>query len=139
VQFGAAFNDLRNTVESDPRITALKDDWSSCMAEAGYDFTDESDVRTFLYRRLEDAGAISNLEIDSSGDSMGWSRVDFEPGGPIEAAVKGIVSEEIALAKLSLVCFGNYDEVRQTVYQEAEQRFVTDHLAELEQFRKDHS
>ena len=139
MQFGAAFNELRGIVESDPRITALKDDWSSCMAEAGYDFTDESDVRTFLFRRLEDVGAITNLEIDPSGETMGWSRVDFEPGGPIEAAVKEIVSEEIAIAKDSLVCSGNYDEVYQTVYQEAEQRFIEEHLTELEQFRKDHS
>ncbi|KAA3641502.1 MAG: hypothetical protein DWP92_01070 [Armatimonadetes bacterium] len=138
-KFGEAFNDLRGIVESDPRITALKDDWSSCMAAAGYDFTSESDVRTFLFRRLEDVGAITNLEVDSSGEVSLYFPVDFEPGDPIEAAVKKIASEEIALAKLSLVCFGNYDEVYEMVYQEAEQRFIAEHLAELEQFRRDHS
>ncbi len=137
-QFGVTLEDMRSTVESDPRIAELESKWSTCMAEEGYDFVQKSDVRGFLFRRLADIGAIANLEIDATGQTMSWGRVEIEPGGPIEAAVKEIVSEEIAMAKISLACSGDRDDVYQVVYREAEQRFIQENLSELEQFKKDH-
>ncbi|MEA3502747.1 MAG: hypothetical protein U9R47_08235, partial [Actinomycetota bacterium] len=60
-------------------------------------------------------------------------------GSPVEAAVKEIASEEIAIAKDSLACSGDQEKVYEEVFKEAEQRFIQEHLAELEQFKKDHS
>ena len=138
-QFGPLMEDLYGGLESDPRIAALESEWSSCMAEKGYDFTDRNDVEVFLLLRLEEVGAITDLEIDPEGMGYGYGGAVIEPGGPVEAAVKEIASEEIAIAKDSFTCSGDQDEVYQEVYGDAEQRFIEEHLAELEQFKKDHS
>ena len=138
-QFGPLMEDLYGGLDSDPRIVALESEWSSCMAEKGYDFVDRSDVEVFLLRRLEEVGAITDLEIDPEGMGFGYGGAEIEPGGSVEAAVNEIASEEIAIAKDSLGCSGDRDEVFQEVYGDAEQRFIEEHLTELEQFRKDHS
>ncbi|KAA3641500.1 MAG: hypothetical protein DWP92_01060, partial [Armatimonadetes bacterium] len=138
-QFGPMMEDLYSNLESDPRITELKGQWSSCMAEAGYDFTDEQDAQIFLLRRLEEVGAITDLDIQPDGNGWGYGGSEIEPGSSVEAAVKEIAAEEIAMAKVSLDCSGDIDKVFQEVYQEAEQRFIAENLAELEQFKKDHS
>ncbi|HZJ48228.1 MAG TPA: hypothetical protein VFD97_04220 [Acidimicrobiia bacterium] len=138
-QFGPMMEDIYSNLESDTRITELDGKWSSCMAENGYDFKDESDAQTFLLRRLEEVGAITGLEIDPSGNGWSYGIGEWGPGSPTEAAVKEIGAEELAMAKVSFDCSGDRDEVFQEVYQEAEQRFIAEHLAELEQFRKDHS
>ena len=137
-QFGPLMEDLYSGLESDPRIVELEGKWSSCMAEKGYDFADRNEAQVFLLRRLEEAGAITDLEIDPEG--MGWGYgggEEVEPGSPIEAAVKEIAAEEIAMAKVSLACSADEQEVFQEVYREAEQRFIQENLAELEQYKKE--
>ncbi len=136
-QFGPMMEDIYGSVESDPRIVEMEGKWSSCMAESGYEFTDRQDVEVFFLRRLEEVGAITDLEIDSEGMGLSYGSEGIEPGGPIEAAVKEIAAEEIAMAKVSLACSADQEKVFQEVYQEAEQRFIQENLAELEQFKKD--
>jgi hypothetical protein len=138
-QFGPMMEDIYGSVESDPRIVEMEGKWSSCMAEKGYEFTDRNDIEVFFLRRLEEVGAITDLEIDSEGMGFGYGYGggEIEPGGPIEAAVKEIAAEEIAMAKVSLACSADQEKVWQEVYQEAEQRFIQENLAELEQFKKD--
>ncbi|KAA3641501.1 MAG: hypothetical protein DWP92_01065 [Armatimonadetes bacterium] len=137
-QFGPMMNDLYSDLESDPRIAELDGKWSACMAKNGYDFKGESDAEMFLLRRLEEAGAVT-LELSPDGDMWGFSINEFEPGGPIEAAVKEIGAEELAMTQVSSTCSDERDKVFQEVYREAEQRFIAQHLAELAQFRRDHS
>ncbi len=136
-QFGPMMEDIYGSVESDPRIVELESKWSTCMAESGYEFSARQDVEVFFLRRLEEVGAITDLEIDSEGMGYGYGGAEIEPGGPIEAAVKEIAAEEIAMAKVSLSCSADQEKVFQEVYQEAEQRFIQENLAELEQFKKD--
>jgi hypothetical protein len=138
-QFGPLMEDLYMGLESDQRIAEFEAKWSSCMAEGGYDFTDQNDIEIFLLRRLEAVGAITDLDIDPDGMGLSYGSDGIEPGGPIEAAVKEIAAEEIAMAKVSLACSADQEKVWQEVYQEAEQRFIQENLAELEQFKKDHS
>ncbi len=138
-QFGPLMEDLYANLDSDPRIAEMESKWSECMADKGFDFTDRNDVEVFLLRRLEEVGAITDLEIDPEGMGFGYGGAEIEPGGPVEAAVNEIASEEIAIAQDSLACSSDRDEVYQEVYGEAEQRFIEEHLAELEQFKKDHS
>jgi len=136
-QFGPLMEDIYAGVESDPRIVELEGMWSSCMAETGYDFADRNEAQVFLLRRLEEVGAITDLEIDSEGMGWGYGGGEIEPGSPIEAAVKEIAAEEIAMAKVSLACSADQEKVFQEVYQEAEQRFIRENLAELERYKKE--
>ncbi len=136
-QFGPKMEDIYGSVESDPRIVELESKWSTCMAESGYEFSTRQDVEVFFLRRLEEVGAITDLEIDSEGMGLSYGGEGIEPGSPIEAAVKEIAAEEIAMAKVSLACSADQEKVFQEVYREAEQRFIQENLAELEQFKKD--
>ncbi len=140
-QFGPLMDEIFMGVESDPRIVDLEATWSACMADQGYDFAKRYDVDIYLLQRLEDVGAISDLDIDPEGMGYGYggSEGPIEPGSPMEAAIKEIADEEILIAKADLVCSADQDEVYREVYEEAEQRFIEENLAELEQFKTDHS
>ncbi|MEN8041956.1 MAG: hypothetical protein ABFR95_10685 [Actinomycetota bacterium] len=138
-QFGSALEDMYRGLENDPRLQEMESNWSACMAESGYEFKDENDAHIFLLRRLEEVGAINDLDIDPDGMGYGYGSSEIVPGGPVEAAVNEIASEEIAMAKVSFACYGDREKIWREVYEGAEQRFIQEHLAELEQFKKDNS
>ncbi len=138
-QFGPMMEDLYTNLESDARIAEMEGEWSSCMAEAGYDFAEETDAQIFLLRRLEEVGAVTDLDVDSEGNGWSYGSDYIEPGSPMEAAVKEIAAEELAMAQVSLGCASDRESVIEEVYRDAEQRFITEHLAELQQFKEDHS
>lgn len=136
-QFGPLMVDLYAGFESDPRIVALDAEWSACMAKQGYQFATEFDARVHVMRRLEEVGAIADLDISDGGWSYSGER--FEPGSATEAAVKEIAAEELGIAKASLECSANREKVYEEVIRDAERRFIEENLAELEQFKRDHS
>jgi hypothetical protein len=138
-QFGPLMEDTFSGLESDPRITDMEATWSTCMAEQGYEFAQRYDVEIYLLRRLEDVGAIEGLDIDPEGMGFEFAGRDIEPGSPTEAAVKEIAADEIAIAQADLKCSEDQEEVWAEVYGEAEARFIEEHRAELEQFKKDNS
>jgi len=138
-EFGSALEDTFANIESDPRIAELESQWSTCMADRGYDYATQGDIEKYLLHRLEDAGAITDLEISPDGGGFGYGSEGIEPGSPMEDAVKEIAAEEVAIAKDALACSKDQEKVYREVYEEAEQRFIDEHRAELEQFKKDHS
>jgi hypothetical protein len=102
--FGAAIDDFFTDADSDLRILDLEAEWSTCMAEKGYDFAHENDAKASVLRRLADIGAISDLEIDGDGNVAGYSGGGIEAGCSLEAAVKEIAVDEIVIAQDSLSC-----------------------------------
>ncbi len=135
--FGAQMMDVYSGIESDPKIVTLNGEWSSCMANQGYDFATESDAQIHIMRRLEEVGAITDLDISENG--WGYGSEGFEPGSATEAAVREIATEELVIAKASLECWGDREKVYEEVIRDAERRFIEENLAELEQFKRDHS
>lgn len=138
-QFGQAMDDHYQSMPSDPRIVELTEKWSACMAEQGYDFSDEQGRRTFILRRLEEAGAIFDLEFDPDGYVIGYESERIEPGSDMYKAVETIFEEEVAIAKASLACHQSSVEVWTEVYEEYEQRFIDENRAALEKFRDENS
>jgi hypothetical protein len=140
-EFGPLMDDVFLDLDSDPRIVDLEATWSACMADQGYDFGERFDVEVYLLRRLEEVGAISDLDIEGDGMGYGYGGGEepIEPGSPMAAVVQEIADEEILIAKADLACSADQEEVWQEVYQEAEQRFIEENRAELEQFKSDHS
>ena len=140
-EFGPLMDDMYRDLDSDPRIVDLEATWSACMADQGYDFGERFDVDVYLLRRLEEVGAISDLDIEGDGMGYGYggSEEPIEPGSPMAAVVQEIADEEILIAKADLACSADQEKVWQEVYQEAEQRFIEENRAELEQFKSDHS
>jgi hypothetical protein len=138
-EFGQAMEENFTRLEADPRIVELEQQWSSCMSDQGYDFADQQDASVYILRKLEEVGAITDLEVDSEGMGWGYGSEAIEPGSAIEAAVHEIADEEIEIAVASLSCRDGFEEVYQEVYQDAEARFIEEHRAELEQFRDENS
>lgn len=138
-EFGQDMEDLYQRAQSDPRIVELEQEWSNCMADAGYDFTDEQDANIYILRRLEEVGAISELEIDPNGGYGYGSEGPLEPGTDTYRAVEQIQEEEIEVALASTACRGDVETIYQDVYIEYEQEFIEENRAALEQFREEHS
>lgn len=138
-QFGQELEDSFLRIESDPRIAELEQQWSSCMADKGYDFTDEQDATAYILRKLEEVGAVTDVDIDPEGFGYGFGSEPIEPGSAKEAAVQEIADEEIEIALASVECRQGSQEVYIEVYQEYEARFIEEHRAELEQFRDENS
>ncbi len=138
-EFGQAMEDNFMRIQSDPRIADLQQTWSSCMADKGFDFTDEQDASIYILRRLEEVGAVTDLDIDPEGFGWGYASDVIEPGSAKEAAVQEIADEEIEIALAALACRQGWEDVYQEVYAEYEARFIEEHRAELEQFRDEHS
>ncbi len=134
-QFGSDLEAMYQRVESDPRIADMEANWSACMLEEGYQFTDEQDASIFILRRLEEIGAISELDVDPEGFGYGYGGEHIEPGSAAYLAAEKILVEEIAIAKASMTCQGDVGEVFQEVFQEYEQAFIEENRAALEQFR----
>lgn len=139
-EFGEAMEENFMRVESDPRIADLQQQWSACMADKGFDFSEEQDASVYILRRLEEVGAITDLEIDPEGFGWGYgTEGSIEPGSAKEAAVREIADEEVEIAVASVGCREGWDEVYQEVYFEAEAQFIEEHRGELEQFRDENS
>ena len=133
-EFGDQLDDMYQRAQADPRIAELRSNWSECMSEAGYDFENEEDASIFIARRLEEVNAIFDLEIDSHG---GWSYSSkpIESGSDTYRAAEAILSEEIAIATLSLTCRGDVEDVYRAVFAEYEQEFIRQNRVSLERFR----
>ena len=134
-QFGSEIDDMYQRAQSDPRIANIEADWSGCMADEGYEFTNEQEASIFILRRLEEVGAISDLEVDPDGFGYGYGSEGIEPGSDAYKAAEAILEEEIAIAKASMTCQGDVNEVFQEVFQEYELAFIEENRAALEQFR----
>ena len=134
-QFGSDIDDMYQRAQSDPRIADMEADWSACMMEEGYEFTNEQDANIFILRRLEEVGAISDLEVDPEGFGYGYGSEGIQPGTDAYKAAEAILEEEIAIAKASFACSEGVQDVFQEVFQEYEQTFIEENRAALEQFR----
>lgn len=138
-QFGDEMQSIYERAQEDPRIADLEANWSACMAESGYDFENQQDATIFIARRLEEIGAIQDLEVDPNGNGWGYGSEGIEPGSEMYKAAKKILDEEIEIAVASVACQTDTEDVYQQVYSEYEQDFIEQHRAELEQFKEENS
>lgn len=134
-QFGDQLNDMYERAQADPRIAELESNWAECMSEGGYDFKDEHEATIYIARRLEEVGAISDLEVDAGGGGWGYSSEGMPPGSDAYKAAEGIFEEEVEIAVASVACQGDVEQVYQEVFAEYEQEFIEANRGALEQFR----
>lgn len=142
-QFGDEFSQMEEAIESDSRIVAATSGWSSCMAEAGYGFTDRDGARREIERRYNEivrdpeafadpfanqGGGIAGT--DDEGDQGSEAIVVFGPQSlnpQFQARVDDLAVEEREIATASWDCEGELRAIEQDVRVEYERRFVAEH------------
>lgn len=111
--------DLRDQVLVDPRVVAATQEWSGCLAAAGFDGLD--DIESAREKSLVDARALLGHDLDSSG---------VDPG-----RLATLRANEIRLAVADHECRVAWDAVFLRVQRDLEEDFVKANLTELEGFR----
>jgi hypothetical protein len=135
--FGIASNPFEESFEADPRIVGATTGWSSCMGEAGHNFSDQDGAEDDVRGRYN--SIVANPDAFAEGDGSRESgSVVFEDGADVEEFVFGpqtlnpefqaqvdeLAVEERAIALASWDCNGPLREIEDDVRVEYEQRFA---------------
>jgi hypothetical protein len=146
-------------VQADPRIVELDEEWSACMAEAGYEYESMSRMQETIYQDFQtrfdeivgpNGGFAdpfegwSQEEIDAFFEEKAQEEIDAFFAEAEQAsqenvdmeALAALQQEEIDLAVADFECRGDYYEVYQEVSEDYEAEFVEQNRELLEQIRE---
>jgi hypothetical protein len=150
-------------VQADPRIIALDEEWSDCMADAGYEYESQNQMYETIYEPT--AGSLQQRFDEIVGPNGGWvdpmegwtqeeidaffeEKTDDEINAFYEQAqqeskadiddeaLAALQQEEIDLAVAAFECRGDYYEVYQEVSEEYEAEFIAANRETLEKIRE---
>jgi hypothetical protein len=139
--FEDEFAEIERSFAADPRIVQAAAGWSTCMADAGYRYTDEASANSEIQRRYD--AIVSNPDAFPSSDEV---FVDGgETGGANEVIILGpqtltpefqaqvdeLAIEERAIATATWDCNADLRAIEDEVRREYEQRFVDEHGADI--------
>ena len=144
------YDDLNARFESDPRVTELNAEWSSCMKDAGYDFKGQTEFYDWVFTEF-DSRQQEILGDDFYSDPFeGWAQADidefFENASQEEldemfktpeltadqrAALEELLAEEIKVAKAQHECTTDISEEINDLYLKIEEEFALEHEDEL--------
>ncbi|MFP3913432.1 MAG: hypothetical protein ACLFWM_01030 [Actinomycetota bacterium] len=151
--------EMRQRVEADPRIVELNEEWSACMAEAGYEFESRNDMYDTVFedfrQRLEE---IVGPNMGRSDPFEGWTQEEIEAffeestEEEIEAfmseaeeearqdvdmeAVEALQQEEIDIAVTDFECAEGWNDTYTEVNSEYEADFIEENRDTLEEIRQ---
>ncbi len=154
-EFGQDLDDIYQRVESDPRVVAIQDEWSACMADKGHDFADQEEMYGYFYgtdsggqwqesefqRQVNelitypevDDSYFENLDEGEEPDPTLWA-----PQYDIEA-LQPFINEEIAVATADFECSEGMWDKWEEIYKELEAQFIAENMDRLLAFRDSHS
>lgn len=127
-------NGMWEGIMSDPRLTELNGQWSTCMAEAGHPgFATVDDAQNSIYDQLNAIWENAYVDIAPDAAESEWMAVQES----IDARIAEITPLEIELAVADADCRAEvrYDEVNREVNAEYQQMFYDAHKDELEAWR----
>lgn len=146
-EFGDAFEEMYTRAEADPRIVAVEQEWSVCMADAGYLFSESQEMFEYLQTKVDEV--VTWPEPDFGGD---FEEPDFESMTEEEmqaffeeqeafyqpqfdeAELKALNDEEIAMAIANEACASDDQDVWLEVMADLEQQFLDENREALEAF-----
>ena len=148
------FTELQERVESDPRVVEASREWTTCMADRGYDF---QTVEELWDRGLEEIRTRHNELIGRSDPFAGWTEEEveifWETSSPEaiddfyeqhesqtrqdvdQEALAALQQEERDLAVANYECGEKQREIAQEVTQELESKFISENRDTLERAR----
>lgn len=141
VEFPDYREDLSSRMEADQRIVAITDDYARCMADEGYSFADEAELRAAIQAewnplRTEIFGARGRR-----GGQQNEADATAAPGfrapeitAELRVGIDALAEKEITLAVVSWDCADGHGEVQAEVRHELEQRFIDENQAAITAF-----
>ena len=148
------FTELQERVESDPRVVEASQEWTTCMADRGYDF---QTVEELWDRGLDEIRTRHNELVGRSYPFEGWTEEEieafWETSSPEaiedfyeqhesgarqdvdQEALAALQQEERDLAVANYECGEKEREITQEVSQELESQFISENRDALEQAR----
>ena len=118
-EIGPKLQELQQRIESDPRMVKANAAWSTCMADAGFDYEKPEDIVPYLFERLQEL---------RGGAETTDGPVEIGPGGAPEDSpeLDALRAEELALARADDGCSESTGrrETAADVREEAERRFL---------------
>lgn len=146
------YEELNTRVMADPTIKALDGQWSTCMAEAGYDFAGpntiwETAVTDFQTRFNDIVGDLysrdpfegwTHEEIDAFFATATQEEIDakfnvsYELTDDQRSGLEALLADEIELAVAEFPCSQAFNTDYQAAYADIEEAYATEHRAELE-------
>jgi len=157
-ELNPAMEAMYEQVQADPRLIELDQEWSGCMAEAGFEYESPSAMGEAIYQDLQTRfDAIVGPNGGYADPMEGWTSEEIDAffaektQEEIEAffkeaeqssqdnvdmeALAALQQEEIDLAVADFECRGDYYEVYQEVAEDYEADFIADNREILEQIR----
>ncbi len=145
------YEDLQQRVESDPRISKLNDDWSSCMKKSGFDYATQQDFWEKGQTAFQDR-ANEVMGPDYGKDPMdGWSQDKMEEfwasatqeeidalysqdrtlTADQRSQLEAILADEVKIGLAEHACSKPLNEKGADIYAEIEEAFALEHEDEL--------
>jgi hypothetical protein len=119
-------------IESDARMQAARDKWSTCMTRAGFEYESNEDIYTDLQKRLDELmGNSPGASLEGDGAVV----FDTAPGGFDRSApsydkkaLKKLQAEELAIARADQACLKKHiDKVREALEAEIVEQLSVDY------------
>lgn len=158
-QLQPAMDQMHQRVEADPRIIELNEEWSSCMAEAGYEVESRNDMYETVYQDFQERfDELVGAQGGFSDPFEGWSQEEidafFEENTQEEIdaffeeaqetaraevdmeAVEALQQEEIDMAVANFECSDGWQDAYTEISQEYEADLIAENREILEQIRE---
>lgn len=157
-EIGPEMEAMQERVQADPRIVEWNQDWSACMAEAGYEYESQQNMYESVYEDFQerfndivgpDGGygdpfeGMSEEEVEAFFEDHTQDEIDafFEEAQEAaqenidQEALGALQQEEIDLAVANFECGSDYNELYQEVAADYEADFIAENRDVLEQIR----
>lgn len=150
---------LNERIEADPRMVEYNEEWSACMAEAGFEYESRQQMFESIFEEFQQR--LDEIVGQGGGGQdpfAGWSQEEIEEfmeentqeeieefveeareeaqENIDQEALAELQQEEIDLAVANYECGGDFNEVYQEVSAEYEVDFIDDNREILEQIRE---
>lgn len=139
-EFESEFSELEELSESDPRVLEANKDWSSCMADKGYQAVDFEDIEKQFRGRFDaivnqpDAYVEDDFEAPEGddgddGEIVFFGRPELKP--EFQSQVDALGVEEVEAATAAWDCGEDLRETQRIVDVELERRFIDENGARI--------
>lgn len=146
-EFGDALDEIFERAEADPRIIAIELEWSACMADAGYTFSDSNEMYEYFSQRMEEVVTWPEPDFSEELEEPDFENMTEEEMDAFfaeqedlwqpqydEAELRALNDEEIATAIANRDCSVDSEDVWQEVMADLERQFLDENSEALEAF-----